>query len=136
VWVRRSSSVGRCSAWHRSGDQRINALGTASIIRYAVPATLVVLGLRRQHPAALAAVALALTAVGITMYDGGSLSTHLTAIFVSVVVLTTVASTLVLLRGGALPPSARRLMFLLIGRPRGHHDPREPLWQGRGSGRG
>jgi hypothetical protein len=74
----------------------INAVGTASIVWYAVPAMLVMFGLRRQHPAALAAVALALTAVGVTMYDGGSLSTHLTAIFVSVVVLAAVASTLVL----------------------------------------
>jgi hypothetical protein len=74
----------------------INSLGTASIVWYAVPALLVVLGLRRQHPAALAAVALALSAVGVTMYDAGSLSTHLTAIFVSVVVLAAVASTLVL----------------------------------------
>ena len=74
----------------------INALGTASVVLYAVPAALVVLGLRRQHPAAPAAAALALTAVGVTMYDGGSLSTHLTAIFLSGVVLAVIASALVL----------------------------------------
>jgi hypothetical protein len=73
------------------------------MVWYAVPAALVVLGLRRQHPAALTAVSLALTAVGITMYDGGSLPTHLTAIFVSVVILASVASTLLLPPWGSRP---------------------------------
>lgn len=77
---------------------QINAMGTASIIWYAVPAALVLLGLRRQHPITLAAVLLALAAVAVTMYDGGSLQVHLSAIFVLVVVL---AGITVL----ALPPS-------------------------------
>jgi hypothetical protein len=83
----------------------INGLGTASILWYVVPAALVMIGLRRQHPAAVATVALALSAVGITMYDGGSLNVHLTAIFVSVVVLAGVVSALV------LPPWQRTVAF-------------------------
>lgn len=80
----------------------INALGAASKIGYAVPATFVVLGFRHQHPAAVAVVAAALAAVGITMYDGGSLSVHLTAIFTAVVVISGVVSML------ALPSPALR----------------------------
>jgi len=74
----------------------IRALGTASIIWYVVPAVLVILGLRRQHPVTLAMIALALVAVGITMYDGSSLQVHLTVIFVSVVLLAGVVAMLVL----------------------------------------
>lgn len=74
----------------------IGALGTASVIWYLVPALAVLLGLRRQHPLAVVVVALALAAVGITMYDGGSLQAHLTAIFVAVVILAGVATTLLL----------------------------------------
>jgi hypothetical protein len=81
----------------------INAFGTASKVGYAVPAALVVLGFRRQHPAAVAVVAAALTAVGITMYDGGSLPVHLTSIFIAVVVIAGVVSML------ALPSPALRL---------------------------
>jgi len=49
-------------------------------------------------------VAAALTAVGITMYDDGSLSAHLTAIFIAVVVITGVVS-LLALPSPALRPS-------------------------------
>ena len=80
-----------------SAINAINAFGPASKIGYAVPAALVVIGLRHQHPAAVSVVAAALTAVGITMYDGGPLSVHLTAIFIAVVVITVVLSMLVLL---------------------------------------
>ena len=72
----------------------VDALGTASKIGYALPAALVVLGFRHQHRAAVTVVALALAAVGITMYDNGSLSAHLTAIFIAVVVITGVVSML------------------------------------------
>ncbi len=74
----------------------ISALGTVSIIWYVVPGALVLLGLRRQYPLALAAVALALAAVGITMYDGGSLQEHLSAIFIAVVILAAVSAMLLL----------------------------------------
>lgn len=73
----------------------INAFGTASKVGYAVPAALVVLGFRHQHPAAVTAVAAALTAVGVTMYDGGSLPAHLTAIFIAVLGIAAVVSVLV-----------------------------------------
>ncbi len=85
-----------------SSIRQIDALGHASVVWYVVPAALTVLGLRRQHPIALAGVALALAAVGITMYDGSSLQTHLTAIFISVVVIASVLAMLV------LPPWRRR----------------------------
>jgi len=77
----------------------IRALGTASIIWYVVPAFLVLIGLRRVHPAALASAASAFVAVGVTMYDNGPLDIHLAAIFASVVALALVSATLV------LPPS-------------------------------
>lgn len=80
----------------------IRALGTASVIWYVVPAVLVVLALRRQHPAAVALVALALTGVGVTMYNGGPLQVHLAAIFTSVLVIATVMALLV------IPPLPRR----------------------------
>lgn len=80
----------------------INALGATSMIAYVVPAVLILLGLRRQHPIALAVVALGMILVGVTMYDGGSLQIHLTAIFVSVVLLAGNAALLI------TPPGRRR----------------------------
>ncbi|MCB5272856.1 hypothetical protein BJG92_00366 [Arthrobacter sp. SO5] len=73
---------------------QINAMGTASMIWYAVPALLVMAGLRRQHPAALALLAASLLAVGITMYNGSPLSLHMATIFAAGVML---AATLFLL---------------------------------------
>jgi hypothetical protein len=75
---------------------RINAMGTTSIVWYAVAAALVVLGLRRHHPVVVGLVVLALAAVGVTMYDTGPLTTHLVAIFLSVVVLIGVVTALTL----------------------------------------
>lgn len=86
----------------------IDALGTVSVIWYVVAAVLVLLGLRRQYPVPLAVAAVALIAVGVTMYDGGSLHAHLTAIFISVVVLAGVAATLVLPPWRCSPPAAQR----------------------------
>lgn len=88
-----------------SAIDQINALGTPSKIGYVLPALLVVIGLRRQHPLAVAAVGIALAAVGITMYDGGSLSAHLAAIFVAIVVIAGVVSTLVLPPWGSVDRS-------------------------------
>ncbi len=65
----------------------VNALGVGSIILYTVPAVLVFVGLRRQHPLSLAAAGIALFAVGVTMYVRGLGSWHLTAIFVTVLLL-------------------------------------------------
>jgi hypothetical protein len=79
--------------------QDIRALGTASVFWYVVPAVAVLLGLRRLHWTGLGVAALALSSIGITMYNGGSLDQHLVAIWVGVVLLAAVPVTL------ALPPT-------------------------------
>jgi peptidoglycan/LPS O-acetylase OafA/YrhL len=76
--------------------QDIRALGTASLIWYVVPAFVVLAGLRRLHRGALGVAALALLAIGLTMYNGGSLEQHLVAIWVGVVLLAGVLAVLVL----------------------------------------
>ncbi len=81
--------------------EAINALGTASIVWYLVPAVLMLAGLRRLHWSGVVAVSLALIAVGVTMYNGGALDVHLATIFAAVVVLALVAATLVLPPTGA-----------------------------------
>ncbi|MBG6218226.1 hypothetical protein IWX75_002707 [Arthrobacter sp. CAN_A6] len=73
---------------------QISSMGSASIIWFAVPALLVVVGLRRQHWVALILLAGSLLAVGITMYNGTALSTHLDTIFAAGV---TIAATVFLL---------------------------------------
>lgn len=70
----------------------VNAMGSGSIILFVVPALLLLAGLRHQHLVAFGAMAVALVAVGVTMYNGASLQVHLGAIFVSVVVLVGVLS--------------------------------------------
>ncbi|HEY8788965.1 MAG TPA: hypothetical protein VIM10_07540 [Actinopolymorphaceae bacterium] len=80
----------------RSPINEINALGTVSITWYVLAAMMALLGLRRQHAAAPVVVAVALVAIGVTMYDGGPVRTHLVAIFGSVVILAVVAAVLVL----------------------------------------
>ncbi len=73
----------------------VNALGTASVVWYLVPALLTVTGLRGLPPLALAGVVLALLTIGVTMYNGGPLDTHLIAIFSGVVLLAAVLAWLV-----------------------------------------
>ncbi|WP_218221863.1 hypothetical protein [Nesterenkonia sp. Act20] len=80
---------------------QINSLGTASVIWYVIPAVFVMVGLRRQHWIALVSLAAALLAVGITMYNGTALSTHLDTIFVAGLMI---AATVFLL---SMPPWAR-----------------------------
>lgn len=80
----------------------INDLGAVSRIWYVAAAALVLIGLRRQHLIGRVIVALTLVAVGVTMYDGGPLGTHLAAIFASGMVLAGVVAALV------LPPSPTR----------------------------
>lgn len=65
----------------------VNRLGPASVVAYAVPAVVLLVGLRRARPALLVLVVAGLTAVGITMYDDGPLDTHLTAIVVAVALI-------------------------------------------------
>ncbi|MGV8896405.1 MAG: hypothetical protein ACOH10_06590 [Rhodoglobus sp.] len=72
----------------------VNGMSVASVVLYVGPALLLLIGLRRQHWVPLV-LALALIAVGITMYNGGSLQLHLAAIFVAVLVLVGVISTVV-----------------------------------------
>nr|WP_294694534.1 hypothetical protein [uncultured Friedmanniella sp.] len=62
----------------------INALGWGSVVLFLVPAGLLVAGLRRQLAWAWIGLAALLTAVGITMYNGGPLSTHLVTIAATV----------------------------------------------------
>lgn len=81
--------------------EAINALDTASIVWYVVPAVLVLAGLRRLHWSGVSAVSIALIAVGVTMYNGGPLDVHLATLFAAVVVLALVAATLVLPPAGA-----------------------------------
>jgi len=88
------SRVTAVPATSRAVDM-INALGRGSIVWYAASAALVVVGLRGQHPLALAAAGLMLVAVGVTMYDGGPLDSHLASIFAAVVVLAGIAAALV-----------------------------------------
>ena len=65
----------------------VNRLGTASIVAYAVPAAVLLTGLRRARPVLLVLVVAGLTTVGITMYDGGPVDTHLTSIVVAVALI-------------------------------------------------
>ncbi len=85
---------------------QINGMGAASMLWYAVPAVLLLVGLRRQLPLALAVLAVALLAVGITMYNGAALSTHVVTIYAAAVVIA-------------------GIMFLLV----------LPPWSGRGTSR-
>ena len=82
----------------------INALGVVSMVAFAAPAALLIVGLRRISSPALALIALALAAVGTTMYDGGPLAPHLAAIFASVTLLALCTATLI----GA-PRTGRRI---------------------------
>lgn len=66
----------------------VNAAGVASRLLYAVPALIMLVGLRRLPVPALAVLVLAFVAVGVTMYDGSAITTHLATILVSVVALT------------------------------------------------
>ena len=65
----------------------VDPMGTVSITWYAVGAALIVLALRRQHPALLILVAASLGIVGYTMYDGGPLRTHLDAIATALILV-------------------------------------------------
>lgn len=89
----------------------VDPLGTHSIIWFAVAAGMVMIGLRRQHVVAWLAAAGGLAAVGYTMYDGGLLQTHLTTIFITVVLLAAI------LAGLVVPPWRRRPTFGGAGSP-------------------
>lgn len=67
--------------------ETVNAMSTASVVAFTGPAALLLVGLRRARPWLIGSVFAALAAVGVTMYNGGSLDTHLTAIFVAIVLI-------------------------------------------------
>lgn len=73
----------------------VNAMGVTSAAAFVVPAALSLLGLRRTRPWLIGSVAVALAAVGITMYNGGSLGVHLGAIFCAVVLMALATAELV-----------------------------------------
>jgi hypothetical protein len=83
----------------------INAMGLTSVLLFAAPAVLLVIGLRRQYVVVLTLVLASLVGVGITMYDSGPLSSHLAAIFISVVVLAVIGTQLI---AGPTSPSRKR----------------------------
>lgn len=83
----------------------INAMSTASVVAFTVPAVLLLIGLRRARSRLLGCVFAALAAVGVTMYNGGSLDTHLTAIFVAIV-LTAFTTAELLLAGRTRSPDS------------------------------
>lgn len=70
----------------------VNSPGIPSVVFFAVPALLVLVALRRQQRLAGAIIALALLAVGMTMYVVGSLQVHLVTIFASAVLLAAVVA--------------------------------------------
>jgi len=78
-----------------TGVAEINALGAVSIVAFAVPAALLIVGLRRISSLGLMLIVLALAAVGTTMYDAGPLAAHLAAIFATVMLLALCAATLI-----------------------------------------
>lgn len=79
----------------------IRQLGVASQLAYAIPATILVLAVRRSWRPGPVALAVALTAVGVTMYWSFGLNTHLTTI--AIVVAVSVA----LMAGTLRAPSLR-----------------------------
>lgn len=72
----------------------VNGMGASSVVLYVLPAVLVLIGLRRQPRVAVGLLVAVLTAVGVTMYDHGPLAAHLTAIFISAVLLAAVLALL------------------------------------------
>ena len=78
----------------------VNALDLASKVAYALPAMLAVVALRRIWLPALALFATSLLIVGLTMFWWLGLWVHLTAIAMSLTVLSVVVSALVRLREG------------------------------------
>ncbi|MEO7236414.1 MAG: hypothetical protein ABIW80_13715 [Lapillicoccus sp.] len=71
----------------------VNGMGPASIAAYVLPAAFLLVAVRRRRVPTIA-VLLALGFVGVTMYDGGPLWLHLTAISCLVVVLAGLVSPL------------------------------------------
>lgn len=89
----------------------VDPLGTSSILWYAIGAAAIVAGLYGQRLAVQVVAGVGLVAVGYTMYDGGQLNTHLTAIFSTVVLLALIVALLV------VPPWRRPTAIADAGLP-------------------
>jgi hypothetical protein len=76
-------------------ETAINSLGQTSKLAYAVPATLFVFAVRRLWPVAVVALALSLSAVGVTMYKWWGLNVHLTAIATAITLIVITSTSLV-----------------------------------------
>ncbi len=74
---------------------QINSMGMASVIWYVLPSLLLLTGLRRQNFVVLTVLAAALVAVGVSMYNGAALSTHLSTVFAAAVVVAAIMFLLV-----------------------------------------
>ena len=83
----------------------VSELGTASQVAYWLPAAVLLLAVRRAHPALLAGEAGALFAVGATMFWDFGLPAHLVAIAAAVLVTTALGTTL---RTTGAGPGSRR----------------------------
>jgi hypothetical protein len=97
-------------------ESAINDLGLTSKLAYALPAALFVLAVQRLWPVAVAALALSLSAVGVTMYKWWGLNVHLTAIATAI---TLIVITWVALVGRSGARSSPRASVLV--RPRERH---------------
>lgn len=84
----------------------VNRLGPGSLALYVVPGVLLLTGLRHQRAVVLVVLTAALAAVGITMYDHGSLGAHLTAISVLVIVVGLIVT--LLTEAGGAPTAVTR----------------------------
>lgn len=83
--------------WTAGAVTQIREVGaTSSLIWYIVPSVMVVVGVRRLHPAGVLLISVALVGVGVSMYDGGPLDVHLAWIAALVAAISGVASALVL----------------------------------------
>jgi hypothetical protein len=65
----------------------VNAMGPGSVVLFAVPAAILIVGLRHHRAVGVVVLVLTLVAVGVTMYDGGPLTAHLIAISAAVIVI-------------------------------------------------
>lgn len=81
----------------------VNALGWGSLVLFVIPAALLVLGLRRQRRWAWIVLTALLVAVGVTMYDHGSLAIHLVTIAATVTWLGVTGALLVVGAGSPRP---------------------------------
>ena len=84
----------------------VTAPGFASVAFFVAPSLAVLIGLRHQRWVAVALLAAALLAVGVTMYGSFALATHLTAIFASTALLALILAALVTRPQRSVPEQA------------------------------